>query len=363
MNTLINNMISVNYPGLPASTTPLGTRCVGGVNPSNPRLNPVDPSISSCAYVITYKCLIGVDPATNLPLVLRDVPGACNPTHALGHTPVVASDFTGPYAGSGLTRNSPCDPSAGDLCNVVTINGSATQQYSFGPALGALPNVGGISQGNTQSVQSASCNGPCGLSPVIPVDLVIILDRTYSMVFPSAVDANGDNKIASLKTAAEAVLSVYDPAKQRVALSLTGPETVDASLNPTLNTCPKGGTAYGKADDTNFFPTTTLSAKVTTTTATSINVTSAIEFTGAPVDYLVQIDNERMAVHAGIGSTTWTVVRARDGTSAATHTNGTTIYGVGGPPPPTAPPRPRRRRRPSSSAGRRMRRRTACGCR
>ena len=310
VNTLINKTIQANYPG--------------GLPTSN--------------YTITYKCLIGADATTGAPLVSRDVPTVCNPTNALGHTPV-ASDFSS----AGLTGVwiTYCDPTLGDKCNVVVITGSATTQYLLAPVLG-------VGSGSTGIVVSAACNGPCGTSPVVPVDLVIILDRTLSM----AGSSGGANKITSLQNAAKAVLSVYNPAKQRVALGVVGPSAVDASGNPVLGGCDAGGSAtvYGAADNTSWVPettlnsatttlnsatttlssaTTTLSSAITTTTATTIHVASATGFPTSGTFY-IQIDSEQMQVTGGQGTTTWTVVRGRNGTTATTHINGRTVaYVVG----------------------------------
>lgn len=69
---------------------------------------------------------------------------------------------------------------------------------------------------------------------------------------------------------------------------------------------------------------TTLSAAITTTSATSLTVTSASGFPAVGT-YLVQIDSELLLVTAGQGTTTWTVTRGVGGTTAATHTNGTAV--------------------------------------
>jgi len=320
-NTLITKTIAADYPGLPTSTTAIATRCVVGV----------DPLISNCAYTIAYKCLVGVDPATNLAWVSRDVPAACDnrPSLGLGTALPSASIFTG----AGPTRVGPCTPSAGDKCNVVLITGAATTQYKLAPVIG-------LSSGSTGTVVSAACNGPCGASPVVPVDLVVILDRTGSM---TGNDSSGHNKITSLETAAKAVLGVYDPTKQRVALGLTGPSEVDASGNPLLDTCPSGGTAYGVADDSNFVPTTTLSGATTTvdTAATTVNdpktylggpattlsaainntvrTIPVVSKTGFPTTYPfnILVDTEQMQV-TGAGTGTSFAVAARG--SGVTHT-------------------------------------------
>ena len=277
-------------------------------------------------YTIIYKCLIGADAATGAPLISRDVPAVCDPHHALGRTPPVyalASDFTG----AGPTRVSDCRPELGDKCNVVVIKGSATTQYALAPVLG-------VDSGSTGMVVSAACKGACGAAPVVPVDLVIILDRTGSMANGS--DRSGA-KIQALQAAAKTVLSVYDPAKQRVALALTGPGKVDASGNPGSGSCPSGGSALGVGDDDNFSPktfvTTTgttnlfqgafLSTPLTTAmtnlaTNTTVKVTSA---TGFPTTnpFTIQIDAEQMQVTAGAGTTTWTVTRGYNSTTRAAH--------------------------------------------
>jgi hypothetical protein len=292
-------------------------------------------------YTITYRCLVGADPVTGAPLISRDVPAMCDPrpSFGLGTTLPPASAFTG----AGPRRISACNPAAGDKCNVVVITGSETTPYSIAPVVG-------LTSGSTGTIVSAACNGSlCGQVIAAPVDLVIILDRTGSM---SGNDSSNHNKIASLKTAAQAVLGVYDPAKQRVALALTGPGTVDAAGNPTLNSCPLGGTAYGTADDSNFVPTTTLSgasttlgsaattlnapmttvsaatasttlkSRISSTSSTSITVNTTTGFPSVP--FYIQVDTEQMKVTATSG-TTWTVTRGANGTTAAAHSSGATV--------------------------------------
>ena len=305
LESVVNANIQANYPGLPTSS-----------------------------YTISYRCLIGVDPNTGLPLISAQIPAVCDPHNALGHAPLVA-DFTG----AGATRSSVCNPKLGDICNVVVIMGSSITQYALAPVVG-------VNSGSSGVVVSAACKGACGANIDVPVDLVIILDRTGSM-------ADGSNKsgakIQSLQTAAETVLSVYNPAVQRVALALTGPGTVDSSGNATSGSCLAGGTGYGIPDDTNFSPSTTLTPSGTTTvaplasgtflkttltaaiaqnTGTTVNVTSAAGFPTSG-QYTIQIDNEQMLVTGGQGSTTWTVTRAYNGTTRAAHTNGTVVgWGV-----------------------------------
>lgn len=75
---------------------------------------------------------------------------------------------------------------------------------------------------------------------------------------------------------------------------------------------------------------TTLSAAITTTGATSISVTSATGFPGSG-NYTIQIDSEVLLVTGGQGTTTWTVTRGYNGSAAATHSNGETVTGGNAP--------------------------------
>ena len=72
---------------------------------------------------------------------------------------------------------------------------------------------------------------------------------------------------------------------------------------------------------------TTLTAAITSLTATTISVASGASFTnpsGGTIDYFL-IDDEVMSVLAGGGTTTLTVARGQFGTVAATHLNGAIV--------------------------------------
>lgn len=71
------------------------------------------------------------------------------------------------------------------------------------------------------------------------------------------------------------------------------------------------------------FAETTLAAAITTTDGTSITVTSEAGFPA--VDFIISIDTECLLV-TNVATTTWTVTRGYEGSTAATHLNGAAIY-------------------------------------
>jgi FtsP/CotA-like multicopper oxidase with cupredoxin domain len=103
---------------------------------------------------------------------------------------------------------------------------------------------------------------------------------------------------------------------------------------PTSTALPGGVLKSGAysalgADDGSFYQ---VNPKTTTRTgtgnlssgATTMTVASAAGFP-ATGTYYVRVDNEVMQVTGGQGTTSWTVVRGRLGTSAATHASGATV--------------------------------------
>lgn len=109
-------------------------------------------------------------------------------------------------------------------------------------------------------------------------------------------------------------------------------QTVSNGLDQgATQSCPSSGysgsTALGSATTASYTASnangnTTLSAAITTTTSpTSITVASAAGFPSSG-NYTILIDNEQMTVTAGQGTTTWTVTRGVNSTTAATHLTG-----------------------------------------
>jgi hypothetical protein len=254
VESVIGSTVQATYPGLPIS-----------------------------GYTISYRCLIGITGASPpKPWIARDIPVVCDPSRALGWTgSTTLAQKEAAFQGAGSTRFSDCDPSLGDRCNVVVVEGTATTPYSFG-------RVVGVTSGSTGAVLSAACNGPCGQPPSAPVDLVVVTDRTASM---------SSGQIADARNAAKAVLGVYDPSLQRVAFGLLGPST------PT-DTC--SGSGGGPAVKVRAYQgngpsyRSDLSTAGTTGGAKSIVITKPTGSSGVTADDLVIVG----IVFAGGSNTT-----------------------------------------------------------
>lgn len=156
---------------------------------------------------ISYRCLIGVDASGN-PRT-SDMPGTCS----------VATGST--WTCTETACWAPCNPVSGttgyvatDVCNTIQLTASATRQFGFGGAVG-------VRSGSTGATASVACNGLCGSPPSVPLDLVVLVDRTGSMgnFFPDGT------AVAGLRAGARAVLGAYNPDIQRVAFGAIGPST------------------------------------------------------------------------------------------------------------------------------------------
>lgn len=60
------------------------------------------------------------------------------------------------------------------VCNTMKVSAAKDVQFYFAPAIG-------INKGNTGSMVSVSCKGPCGTGMPNPLDVAIIADRTTSL--------------------------------------------------------------------------------------------------------------------------------------------------------------------------------------
>ncbi len=276
-------------------------------------------SLTGSQYQITFRCLIGIDKSSPpKPNVARDIPIVCDPSHSLGWTgSTTDAQKQSFFTGAGDTRSSSCDPFLGDKCNTVVVSASSNTNYSFG-------RVVGVNSGSTGAVQSAACNGPCGQPPNIPVDLVMIIDRTGSMLSPT-------DKTPATRDAAKAVLGVYDPTLQRVALGLLGPSSTTATCNGA------GGPAVKAVLAQNFTTTAPTRSQDTSASNGANGATTLVinKPNGTTTDtFLIAGITVAGGIKIGAGAGTvvtppagWTLIRA---TTNATNVGMASYYKVAG---------------------------------
>lgn len=109
------------------------------------------------------------------------------------------------------------------------------------------------------------------------------------------------------------------------AAALTWPQPASLVVSTGLqiaDAASAGNTKYWRS-----WGTTTLSAAISTTSATSISVTDGTQLPGSGT-YRIRIDTEYMDVTAGQGTNTLTVTRGVAGSTAATHSSGATVQVV-----------------------------------
>lgn len=157
------------------------------------RANDVNTSVTTDLW-----CVVASTGATKS-VQYTQIPTTCNP-HG-----------TRPYVGTKCDEFVcfiPCDPrrtaSTGGAvkCNTVRVADSKVVPYAFAPAIG-------YDEGDTGAVVSIACKGTCGNDVPNPLDILVMADRT-----PSMIDTNRNQ----MKAAIESSLTVMNPELQYVAL-------------------------------------------------------------------------------------------------------------------------------------------------
>ena len=160
------------------------------------------PALAAADIDVSFRCLVGDRDNDGL-YDTGDVPLVCDP----------GPNAVGQWVCADGVCAAPCVPAESDVCNTVVVGSAVQVPFKFGAAVG-------VADGTTGVVTSAACVGPCGALPTVPLDLVVIVDRTSSM---SAAD------LTNAKDAANSVLTYLDPTIQHVALGLLGPSNTGAT--------------------------------------------------------------------------------------------------------------------------------------
>jgi hypothetical protein len=185
-------------------------------------LNKNYPGLGATSSWISYRCLVEATSATPPAPNLTQIPKACQPG-APANTNASSTYWTCNAgrcttkdvvdAATGAIVTPACNPAtAGNSCNVVVVRGASTVGYTFGGALG-------IGSGSTGAVQSAACVGSCLGPPAAPMDVVIVIDRTTSMVTPDST------ALKKAEDGARAMLLLMNPTTQYVGLGVLPPSS------------------------------------------------------------------------------------------------------------------------------------------
>lgn len=162
-----------------------------------------DPTLSPADLLIQFYCLVGDDDNNGVPDPY-DIPAACDPGTNASWT-----------CAGGLCY-SPCFGAEGDKCNVIWVGNAKDVDFVFSPILG-------ITGENTGQVDAAACRGSCGSSVPVPIDVVMIIDRTGSMGDSTDCGLPGtETELDCAKDAAKTMLEALNPNFQHVALGVLG---------------------------------------------------------------------------------------------------------------------------------------------
>ncbi len=142
---------------------------------------------------ITFTCLVA-STGVSKTVAAGQVPNVCDP---------------GTIAGARCNEtlcSIPCVPGGTKTCNTIIVTAARDVPFAFAPVIG-------ITTGNTGSLSSIACKGSCGSQIPNPMDIVMVADRTGSMV---AADRNA--MVAGIKS----TLQTMTKEQQYVALGTIG---------------------------------------------------------------------------------------------------------------------------------------------
>ena len=189
---------------LPGDPTAARSAALAFAAVNDPEANPV----------VTFWCVVGSTGAAKT-VRTSDIPYTCNPGTTSGakcNTSICAI---------------PCTTGGGHTCNTINVTDDKNVAFSFAPVIG-------IDTGNTGSVASTACKGPCGAAPPNPMDVVVVADRTGSMA-----TADRNLMVSGLKSTLQAMTKE----QQYVALgtihrSSTSPGTCITTPSSSATTGP-----------------------------------------------------------------------------------------------------------------------------
>jgi hypothetical protein len=164
------------------------------------------PGVPHADILTTYRCVVGDRDEDGNPDTV-DIPSTCDP--GVGATWACADGLCISW----------CEFVGGNKCNVMGVQATREIPLVFTTLLGMPPL-------EVTASRVGACNGPCGLPPTQPLDVVIIIDRSSSMSAQDMTDA---------KAAALASLEIFNPELQFVALAVLGAGDPSDLCGPDLD--------------------------------------------------------------------------------------------------------------------------------
>ncbi len=208
----LNNTRQKLWDTLDASALAGAALLPDGVAARDAALAYADANLPGLVPAIEFWCVVGVGSGGGVDD--SGIPAACNP----GPAPYTVGQYPGLACNSALCAI-PCNPlpPSSDSCNTMSVAASRTVPFAFAPVIG-------FEEGNTGTLVTASCKGPCGISGSAPADIALVVDRTGSM---------RSQDVAALKAASLGFLEGLTPALHDVALGTLGRSKSSPGSCPT----------------------------------------------------------------------------------------------------------------------------------
>ncbi len=137
----------------------------------------------------------------------------CNNTLCAVPCALNASPSNGWNPGNSIVNNLPIK------CNTIRVGAEQGVPFSFAPVIG-------VDEGSTGSQISVACAGSCGAVAPNPMDVVVVADRTRSMLVPFGCSKGSPGCTdyrSSLVSGIKGLLQVMTPEQQYVAFGALGP--------------------------------------------------------------------------------------------------------------------------------------------
>ncbi|MEP9381135.1 hypothetical protein [Nocardioides sp. KR10-350] len=124
-------------------------------------------------------------------------------------------------------------------CNTIRVGADQDVPFSFAPVIG-------VDKGSTGAQVAVACKGPCGAISPNPMDVVVMADRTMSMI-----DGRTDYR-SQLADGIKGMLQVMTPEQQYVAFGALGPSALKRTESPESKSCTSGdkGLIYPSTSET-----------------------------------------------------------------------------------------------------------------